>query len=363
MARKKNRTAVKYDMGPEPSKIETVSDLLRAYQWYNYEYTVKQGRKFVTDYVKTSGTPGAKYEASRLNSLKDSDFTTTICWQARMAKNGILPESSLENFKDSLVDLLNRARLSKTKLKKVVSVNKPTVQDRIREQVSSWIADIEDEIDALGTTVKTTFNPYEFLKTVDAKPVHVNYMLEYYRPQRDEVVEALAGKDAQLNEAYRYLSKAALKRLVDFFETLIADMERVINNKKVTRKPRKAKVKTSDQLTKSVKYLPESNEYKIVSVNSEKLIGANQVWLFNTKYRALSVYNALDGGLTVKGTTLQNFNIQTSVVKRVRKPEEALQEIQKSGKVALRKLMDTFKTKASEGTGRINKDTIIVRVV
>jgi hypothetical protein len=244
-----------------------------------------------------------------------------------------------------------------------VSDNKTTVQDRIREQASSWIADIEDEIDALGKTVKTIFNPYEFLQTVDAKSVHVNYMLEYYRPQRDEVVEALAGKDAQLNEAYRYLSKAALKRLVDFFETLIADMERVINNKKVTRKPRKAKVKTSDQLTKSVKYLPESNEYKIVSVNPEKLIGANQVWLFNTKYRVLSVYNALDGGLTVKGTTLQNFNIQTSVFKRVRKPEEALQEIQKSGKVALRKLMDTFKTKASEGTGRINKDTIIVRVV
>ena len=363
MARKKQRSAVKYDMGPEPSKIETVSDLLRAYQWYNYEYTVKQGRKFVTDYVKTSGILSAKHEASILNSLKDSDFTTTICWQARMAKNGILPESSLENFKDSLADLLNRARLSKVKPKKVVSVDKPTVQDRIREQVSSWIADIEDEIDSLGTTVKTTFNLYEFLQTVDAKPVHVNYMLEYYRPQRDEVVEALAGKDAQLNEAYRYLSKTALKRLVTFYETLISDMERIINNKKVMRKPRKLKVKSSDQLTKSVKYLSESKEYKIVSVPPEKLVGASQAWLFNAKYKTLAVYNALDGGLTVKGTTIQNFDVVSSVVKRVRKPEEALQAVQKSGKVTLRKLMGTFNTKAIEGTGRINKDTIIVRIL
>lgn len=356
MARKKQRV-VKHDMGPEPSTMpKTVAELSRAYQWYNYEYTAKQGRKFLESYVKKH----KKEYVGLVGKMKDHQIPTVLMWQARMMELGILPKESAEYF-----DVRLRAMIPDEVpvVKPVTSINRPSVQDRIREQVSSWIADIEDEIDQLGTKVKTDFSVYSFLQTVEAKPVHVNPMLAYYRPIRDEVVEALAGKDAQLNEAYSYLSKAALKRLVDFYETLIGDMERIINNKKVVRKPRKPKVKSAGQLTKSVKYLPESNEFKIVSAPPEKLVGASQVWLFNVKYKSLSVYNALTGGIQVKGTSLQNYDPDNSVSKRVRKPGEALQAVQKSGKVALRKLMDTFNTKASEAKGRINKDTIIVRIL
>jgi hypothetical protein len=363
MARKKQRTTQKYDMGPEPIVIQNRVDLLRAYQWYNYEYTVKQGRKFVTEYVRNNFGKFAAREVAKLNTLKDSDFTTTVCWQARLASKGILPDESMENFKDALAKLLDRGRLSKPKKVVKTAVPKPSVQDRIRAQVSAWIADIEDEIDKLGTKVKSDFSLFDFLKTVEAKPVHINKILDYYRPVRDEVVEALAGKDQQLNEAYSYLSKAALKRLVAFYETLISDAERSVINTRAVRKPRKKKVKSGEQLTKNVKYLSESKEHKVTSVSPEKLVGAAQVWLFNVRYNTLTVYNALDGGLTVKGTTLQNFQPDASISKRIRKPDEALNDVLKSGKVALRKLMNQFNTKATEGTGRINKDTLIVRVL
>jgi hypothetical protein len=358
MARTKQRV-IKHDMGAEPTKIVTQSDLIRAYQWYNYEYTIKQGRKFLTAYAKKNLT---KKEQALLESLKDSQVSPTVLWQARMIEQGTLPQDSKAFFAAKLLEMVEAAKGEKPKVV-IASIKKPAVQDRIRAQVSEWIANIEDEIDLLGDKVKTEFSPYAFLQKVEAKPVHINPMVTYYSPIRDEVAEAVAGTDDQLNEAYGYLSKAALKRLLAFYENLISDFERVINNRKVVRKPHKRKVKSADQITKLVKYLPESNEHKIVSVDPEKMVGATQVWLFNVKYNQLSVYNALTGGLTVKGTTLQNFDPDTSLGKRVRKTEEALEAVKKNGKVALRKLIDTFKTKATEGTGRINKDTIIVRVV
>jgi hypothetical protein len=356
MARKKQRV-VKYDMGVEPTKVETQSELIRAYQWYNYEYTVKQGRKFVVDWLKKNRSRSV----TKFNALPDSRVQPTLCWQAKMATNGVLPEDSMTNFIQRLDDHLDYKAPKVVKAKSAIV--KPTVQDRIKEQVSSWIADIEDEIDLLGTKVQLNFNTYEFLTLVEAKSVHVNRIVSYYRPVYEEVSEALSGKDEQLNGAYSYLNKSALKRLVTFYENLLSDCGRILNNSKVVRKPRARKAKSVDQITKNVNFLTESKEYKIVSTPPEKIVGAMQVWLFNVKYNTLSMYQALDGGLTIRGTTIQNFDPEKSVSKRVRKSEEALTSVTKSGKVALRKLMDQFKTKATEPAGRINKDTLIVRVV
>jgi len=47
----------------------------------------------------------------------------------------------------------------------------------------------------------------------------------------------------------------------------------------------------------------------------------------------------------------------------LRKPKEALARVQTGGKVILRKLMGELTTKGEVPKGRINKDTILVRIV
>ena len=60
MARPKKQRIVKItDLGPEPISVRSTSQLLRAYQWYNYEYTQKDGLKFVAAYA-TSNLPKAQ---------------------------------------------------------------------------------------------------------------------------------------------------------------------------------------------------------------------------------------------------------------------------------------------------------------
>ena len=67
------------------------------------------------------------------------------------------------------------------------------------------------------------------------------------------------------------------------------------------------------------------------------------------------------GGLSVKGTSLDNFNESKSVHKKLRKPEVNLPEVMKAGKVLLRNYMDNIRAVESSLTGRLNADTILLR--
>jgi len=51
------------------------------------------------------------------------------------------------------------------------------------------------------------------------------------------------------------------------------------------------------------------------------------------------------------------------VSKTIRKPDEVLPRLLKGGKLVLRKLMSEINSKESVPNGRINRDTILLRVI
>jgi hypothetical protein len=76
------------------------------------------------------------------------------------------------------------------------------------------------------------------------------------------------------------------------------------------------------------------------------------------------VYNAVgNSGLSVRGTTLTGFDAETSITKKLRKPESVIKPLLEGGKIYLRKVMDNITTTEQKATGRINTDTILLRVV
>jgi hypothetical protein len=128
---------------------------------------------------------------------------------------------------------------------------------------------------------------------------------------------------------------------------------------KITRTRRKKTVTTDKQVAR-LNYQKDTAEYGgLVSVNPEKLIGSKQAMLFNTKYRTLQLYVSEDG-LGVKGSTLQNFDPEKSYAKKIRVPEAFLPQLTAAMKSV--KLLDNVKAKPSKLTGRVNKDTIILKV-
>ena len=109
-------------------------------------------------------------------------------------------------------------------------------------------------------------------------------------------------------------------------------------------------------------YKITDTEYHLTSVNPELIVGAMQLWSFNTKTKEITKYEAEDrAGLGVKGTTIQNFGKYSASKKIGNKTEYFLDRIQEGGKIVLSKVLDEINTKSSKPTGRINEHTILLR--
>ena len=136
--------------------------------------------------------------------------------------------------------------------------------------------------------------------------------------------------------------------------------------KRKPRKPRKAKAKAATKQVAKVTYMKSyaGDGLSLTSIDPTHIVGASQVWLYNTKTRNLTELNAAEAtGFTVKGTTVQGLDERTSVTKKLRKPNEVLPSVLDGGKVALRKLMGPIRTKPGHLSGRLNTDTIILRTI
>ena len=339
--------------GNEPIKVDTsnfgaYSDALN---WYNYMFEHDKAREWLLEYMKKSG-----YQKSQIADIRKCpkySVPTTIGWQARMMMNGNkLTEKSMDFFNqhlDRLFALANSVIEDSPKADNVVSI-----QDRVKKANSRIIAEAEAEvIDERGSM-------YEFLQARQATPAVAKKMLEYYQRIYDEVMS----DDEQVKEAYG----KRLKSERAFIQSVVDDLNRYIGNKKAVkvRKPRAKKTKSVVDLVKNVKYQKEFPALKIVSVNPTEIIGASQVWVYNTKYRKLTQYvSQSPTGLGVKGTTLTGWDTELSVSKSIRssQSEKLIQQLLSSGKVALRTFLSSIKTSSTSPNGRVNECTVILRVV
>ena len=174
--------------------------------------------------------------------------------------------------------------------------------------------------------------------------------------------EALRGDDKQLVEAYSNFKKPKLKKLIAIYKSIADACQQQTVIVKATRKPRAHKEKPAAVLTANVKYMKESTELKLKSVQPVNIVGSGEVWLYNVKYKKLQVYRAVDEGkLSIKGTTILNYDTSTSTAKSVRKPEVVATYVG----MAKRTLAGEFKLlKAKESivNGRINDECIILKV-
>jgi hypothetical protein len=336
--------------GSEPIAINSLSDALN---WYNYMATDDQSREWFFTYVKKNYT---KADVAMLRKLPKWKISKTLGNVARILLNGNeLPQKNHDYFDTSVKDLVKAATQIRDE---VEDAPKPVIdiQARVREKASYIITSIEEEID--NVMDGKSFSMYNFCQSNELNPQILNIVKEYYQPQYDEI----RSNDEQVKEAFGKKQKF----WIGFWDSFFSDIERFVNNKKAVkvRKPREKKAKSAVDQVKSLKYQKEDPSLKIVSVHPAEIVGCTQLWTYNTKYKKLTRYDASGpAGIQVKGTTLTGFDVETSLSKSLRKPDTSIQSLLGAGKVALRKFMDELKTVSSVPNGRINPDTILLRVV
>lgn len=343
----------------QPNKVE----LAKALSWYNYMYDAKSAKEYIIDYMK-SNSFYTKNDLQRIRNCSDNYFGITVPSLARMLTNG----TELCDAHTHMVHhMINSAIISKLDTVEVINEqpgNTISVRDRVENKANQVINDIDQVVDMVLKTRKTTdFSSYDYFRSNDLSGAVVRIVASCYAPTLDELNGALGG-DKELLEGYSSFTNKELKVLRETIKTIIDDCDRYVNNKKVLRavKPKKVKQKSSVQLVSKLKYKKADETLRLVSVAPHDIIGCDTLWVYNTETRMLGKYQAEIGkSLSVAGTTIQNFDSDLSAAKKLRKPEEALKAMLACTKPQLKKFLGTLTTTETKLTGRVNEDTILLK--
>jgi len=248
-------------------------------------------------------------------------------------------------------------------------VVQPSIQDRLRETAYKMTEEIEDAIEGFQEDPEN-FDPKAFkmlnlLKGKEVKAAHARVIKTLYSRDLAELEELASGKaDEQLREGYGHRSKKQIKNLIAFYQEIMSACDMLSQEAKANRKPKARKLQPKEKIVAKMKYMKSNEPLKLVSINPTDIIGAKELWVFNTKTRKLGKYVAAEyQDLGVKGTTITGFNEHTSICKTLRKPEEKLKEFKSAGKVQLRKFLDDINATDTKMNGRINEEIVLLKVV
>lgn len=242
-----------------------------------------------------------------------------------------------------------------------------SIQDRVREATFGMTEEIEDTLESFVKDPES-FDPKAFkllnlLRGKQAKAAHARIIKDFYQRQYNEYLELQEGKCDQLKEAYSHLTKAQVKKIITFYQEILSACDMLMQEAKVNRKPRAKKSKPVEKIVEKLKYMKQDDKLKLVSISPTDIVGAKELWVFNIKTRKLGKYVTSEfSELGVKGTSITGFDEHKSVQKTLRKPEEQLKEFKAAGKVALRKFLEDIKAVDIKLNGRINEDTILLKV-
>lgn len=348
-------------MGTEPSHKGDISNVeyITSLNWYNAMSDIKEAREFFNSYLKQQDR---LEDIKLLKRVPDSFVPLTAAWLCRMTERGYsLKEKDIVFIEGRLKNAFSHIEPVKEQEKKGEVVS---IQDRIKEKASEIIADIEHIVD--NRESMRDFSLYEWLKGKQIPATYSSAIVKAYQGWLNELLDAYEGNDADLKEGYRRQTKSQIAQDIVFFNMIVEDAQKYGDVTKKLRAPRKPRTVSIDKKIKGLKFQKEDKEFKIASVNPERIIGASELWTFNTKYKTLTVFRAADrGGLQVKGTSIINYDEANSVTKRTgRKAEYFVERVLNGGKIVLRKLTE------EEGIGsetplanRINENTILLKIV
>jgi len=347
-------------------KEEFEHHLRRSFYYYNYFYTQKDLKKYVVEWLKNN-KEFSKDEVKAYERSPDRATEMTVCSLISAHRQGMPLLAEHIAYIDTAIEKAIRAAGKEET--EVVAEEKPmayvpTIQDRMNEKTSETIGELEGHYDEFITNPKYNFKPYDFLVTNNVPQSQLSKYEELFQKRFDELKGAYEKADEQLVEGYGHMKAADFKRVFTFIDQILNDIIQYRGVKKATKKVRAPKSVSKEKVVSKLKYAKEDKVLRLVSINPADIIGAQELWVYNSKTRKLGKYvaDSLKGPLNVKGTTIIGFDEHKSVTKTLRKPADTLKEFSKATKVQLRKFIEDIRATETKLNGRINQETLLLRV-
>lgn len=241
------------------------------------------------------------------------------------------------------------------------------IQENIKKKIREYLGELAFYVDCfLRKKCNYDFDCYQWLAEKKVKHQHAKEIADSFRKLvLCEIELAYSGECEQLVEGYSFLTRPQLKKFIQFIAKIIDDCNRwadvekqIATNNKILRVRRP---KSPLKQVQNMSFMREHDGLK--SIPPTRIVGSKILWVYNVKTRLLGVYvSGNSRGFSVKGTTILNYSENESLGKVLRKPEPVINELLGNGKISPKSFMETIKTKAKKITGRINKETILLRV-
>ena len=349
-----------WDESIEPAEMEW--RWVRALHWYRCNADPKKKKAWVLQYVKEKMK---KEKVANYRNAKNSlyDDAGGLCRIALTGcKNGALDRKISEALAEIKEDCTKQN-------KRPVVVKAPTIsiQQRIADQVSEYMDTVNLEIDKVisypNTPMKDWWNIRKWMEKEKIKAMQATEIMKEIRGMLNEARAAHQKEDEQLVEAYDYMTTKQLAKYVSYLEHLLELSEKHIGAVR-------PKTKTNRQIDpeKMVKNLPYMKVGEVIKVKSEhpkKIIGADALFVYNEVSRLLYVYqsNVGNGGLMVKGASIDHFDPKRSFVKKLRSPEHTINMVKRLTKKHILEEVEKITTTKKPARPRLNANCIIVRVI
>jgi hypothetical protein len=369
----------KWDGADEWDGPKFTGHFRRSMEWYRLEKTGKELKPGVINWMALNGYD--REDIAEFKKTKDSRCGMTMGGVAACLNRG-MPEIH-EGFNEGR----DTAQWLRNEIAKVIADGKddiddteevktvvktpvyvPNIQDRLRESAGGMSEELDAAIDAWIMDPET-FDPKAFkivnlLRGKGAKAAHARFIKGFFTRGLEELQELASGQaDEQLKEAYKHNSRKNVKKLIEFYENIMAACEQIAAEAKVLKKPRAKKIKPAEELVSKLKFKTVEDKLGAVSVPAAGLIGAQAAVVYNTKTRKIGVYvSKTSAGLSVKGTSIIDFT-EKSFQKTLRKPADQLREFKEQN--TQKRVTDWFgKIKATETSlnGRMSADIMILKV-
>ena len=368
----------KWDGSEEWPGDQFTGHFRKSMEWYRLESSVKDLKSKLVEWMGING-----YDKSDINSIrktKDKYFNGTMVGVAACLVKG-MPEihEGFNNGRDTGAWL--RSEIEKV-LKdgandrdeddepKTIKTPMPvvTIQDRLKDTAGDMSEEIDYAIDS-WITDPDAFDPKAFkmtnlLRGKGAKAAHARFIKSYFKRGHEELLELASGNaDEQLREAYGHIARKNIKKLIEFYDSIMIACDQISAEAKVLKKVRTKKVKPAEELVKKIKFKVSDDKLGISSVPPAGIIGAQAIVVYNTKTRKIGIYQSKTStGLNVKGTSIIDFT-EKSFQKTLRKPDVQIKEFKEQN---TQKRVETWfgKIKATETVlnGRMNEEIMLLKV-
>lgn len=318
--------------------------------YHNLNSSDKEKREWAERYLQE------KYPDKKIPNLHDREFRVLGVLSRLIQTDSYIEEADEQKLEQECERVLS------TVVDKTVEENTDSSSDRserikktIEANISEFLGEFEGLVDEF-TTTGVAPSVQGLVTSMGVSNRMIPAIIEHAKKNISYYTMVLEDKDAF---GYYNLSKPTLKKVCGLYETLI---EKLSQTKKVVQKtPRKKKEKPAGVVAQGLKYKISDESLGIRSVPAANIVGATEAVLFRTDSRALQYFVAVEGQtLTIRGTTILNYDTEKSYWKKIRKPETLKDNLVGKGKLDTRRFLKSINSSENKLTGRTNEHTLII---